>query len=119
MSVSLYYGAHRNTPLDEAESTVVAGLVTARAASFPYDDEEGLYLHDGGAAEPREVVAGSTKLPADPDRAVPVIVHVLDSLTELRRAVPDAEWHVHLDDLDVPWDEAEGYALPGMRDAAR
>lgn len=23
-----------------------------------------------------------------------------------------------MDDLDVPWDETEGYALPGMRDEA-
>ncbi|MFE9660732.1 hypothetical protein [Streptomyces sp. NPDC005955] len=117
MSVSLYYGAHRATPLNESESTVVARVVTERTASFPYDDEESLYLHDRAAAEPREVVAGSTKMPVDPDRVVPVIVHVLDSVTELRRAVPDAEWHVHLDDLDVPWDEVDGYALPGMRDA--
>lgn len=42
-----------------------------------------------------------------------VIAHVLDSVTELRRAVRGAEWAVHMDDLVVPWDEAEGYALPG------
>lgn len=48
---------------------------------------------------------------------MPVIAHVLDSVTQLRRAMPDAEWRVHMDDLDVPWDGAEGYALPGMRDA--
>lgn len=26
-----------------------------------------------------------------------------------------AGWPVHMYDLDVPWDEDEGYALPGMR----
>lgn len=56
-------------------------------------------------------------MPLDPDRLMPVIAHVLDCITELRQAVPEAEWRVHMDDLDVPWDEAEGYALPGMRDA--
>lgn len=117
MSVSLYYNAHRATALTEAESASVDRVVAARTASFPYDDEEGLYLYEGPASEPREIVAGSTKMPFDPGRLMPVIAHVLDSVTELRRALPDAEWRVHMDDLDVAWEEAEGYALPGMRDA--
>jgi hypothetical protein len=116
MSVSLYYSARRTTPLTEAESASVARVVAAHMASFPYDDEESLYVYDGHAAGPEEIVAGSTKMPLDPGRLMPVIAHVLDSVTDLRRAVPDAEWHVHMDDLDVPWDEAEGYSLPGMRD---
>ncbi|WP_393060182.1 hypothetical protein [Streptomyces sp. LN549] len=117
MSVSLYYNAHRATPLTEAESASVDRVVAAHMASFPYDDEESLYVYDGASSEPPEIVAGSTKMPFDPGRLMPVIAHVLDSVTELRRALPDAQWRVHMDDLDVPWDEAEGYALPGMRDA--
>ncbi|WP_406093123.1 hypothetical protein [Streptomyces sp. NBC_01013] len=116
MSVSLYYNAHRATPLTEAESEAVERVVAAHMASFPYDDEESLYVYDGRSSESREIVAGSTKMPFDPGRLMPVIAHVLDSVTELRRALPDAEWRVHMDDLDIPWDEAEGYALPGMRD---
>ncbi|KDN87825.1 hypothetical protein KCH_04720 [Kitasatospora cheerisanensis KCTC 2395] len=91
--------------------------MAARTASFPYRDEESLYLYDGDGTEPGEVLAGSTKLPFAVERVLPVIAHVLGSVSELRRAVPDAEWRVHLDDLDVPWDEEEGYALPGMHDA--
>lgn len=117
MSVSLYYRAHRTTPLTEAEAALIARVVAAHMASFPYDDEESLYLYGRHAAGPQELVDGSTKMPLDPGRLMPVIAHVLDSVTELRRAIPDAEWRVHMDDLDVPWDEAEGYSLPGMRDA--
>ncbi|MFF8955667.1 hypothetical protein [Streptomyces sp. NPDC014894] len=117
MSVSLYYTAHRATPLTEAESASVRRVVAARTATFPYDDEEGLYVYDQAEDEPREVIAGSTKMPFDPARLLPVTAHLLDSVSALRRAVPDAEWRVHLDDLDVPWDEAEGYSLPGIRDA--
>lgn len=117
MSVSLYYHAHRATPLTEAESASVERVVAAHVASFPYDDEECLYLYDRAAREREEVVAGSTKMPFDPGHLMPVIVHVLDSVTELRRALPGAVWRVHMDDLDVEWDEEEGYALPGMRDA--
>lgn len=117
MSVSLYYGAQRATPLTGAEAASVARVVAAHTASFPYDDEEGLYLYDPDADEPRRIIDGSTKMPSDPGRLLPVTAHLLDSVTELRRTVPDAEWRVHMDDLDVPWDETEGYALPGMREA--
>lgn len=117
MSVSLYYGASRPLPLTEAETAAVGRIVAARTSSFPYRDEEGLALYRDGGGEPDEVVAGSTKLPTDLSRVLPVVAHVLDSVTELRRALPKAQWHVHLDDLDVPWDEHEGYTLPGMRDA--
>ncbi|MGW1407978.1 hypothetical protein [Streptomyces sp. NPDC002403] len=119
MSVSLYYSACRAQPPTDAESAAVERIVSARAETFPYDDEEGLYLYGGDEAEDDEILAGSTKLPGgDPGRWLPVTAHVLDSLTELRRTVGGAEWHVHMDDVDVPWDETEGYALPGMRDEA-
>ncbi|WP_326766913.1 hypothetical protein OG978_22335 [Streptomyces sp. NBC_01591] len=120
MSVSVYYSARRAEPLTGAESAAVERVVAAHAESFPYDDEESLYLYGlgGDGDQDDEIVAGSTKLPIDPGRWMPVIAHVLDSVTELRRAVGGAEWHVHADDVDVPWDEKEGYALPGMRDAA-
>ncbi|MFJ8767823.1 hypothetical protein [Streptomyces clavifer] len=117
MSVSLYYTALRAEPLTASETAAVSRTVSACAASFPYDEEEGLYLYDRSDGESGEVLAGSTKMPFEPGRLLPVIAHVLDSLTELRRAVAGAEWRVHLDDLDVPWDDGEGYVLPGMRDA--
>ncbi|MGW2471936.1 hypothetical protein [Streptomyces sp. NPDC001665] len=116
MSVSLYYTARRATPLTGSESASVTRIVGARQASFPYEDEESLNVYDPRTAEPGTVLDGSTKMPFDPGRLLPVVAHVLDSVTELRRALPDADWRVHMDDLDVEWDEAEGYALPGMRD---
>ncbi|MEU6874695.1 hypothetical protein [Streptomyces sp. NPDC046751] len=128
MSVSVYYSARRAQPLTGTESTTVEHVLTTRAQSFPYADEEGLYLYDGDedAGEGTggngngnaEILAGSTKLPSDPDRWIPATAHVLDSVTALRRAVGGAQWHVHLDDVDVPWDEEEGYALPGLREVA-
>ncbi len=111
MSVSLYYSARRPVPLTAAESAAVERVVTAQRAAFPYPDEEDLCLYESPGDGPDDVLAGSTKLPVDPDRALPVIAHVLGSVTELRRALPGAAWHVHLDDLDVPWDEAGGYGF--------
>ncbi|WP_112469081.1 hypothetical protein [Streptomyces triticisoli] len=116
MSVSLYYCASRAMPLTDAETAAVGRIVAAHMSSFPYQDEESLYLYDNGGSAPDEMVAGSTKMPLDLDRILPVLNHVLDSVTELRRALPGAKWRVHVDDLDVPWDENDGYAFPGMRD---
>ncbi|WP_328907464.1 hypothetical protein OG230_33240 [Streptomyces sp. NBC_00234] len=117
MSVSLYYNAHREQPLTEAESASVERIAAAHLESFPYDYEESLYLYAPDPSRADEILGGSTKMPSDPGRLLPVIACVLDSVTELRRAVEGARWRVHMDDLDVPWDESEGYVLPGMRDA--
>ncbi|MFF5898923.1 hypothetical protein ACFY8O_23785 [Streptomyces argenteolus] len=116
MSVSLYYRASRATPPTDAETAAVERIVAAHRAAFPYEDQESLYLYARDAGRPDEVVAGSTKLPLDTDKVLPVLDHVLGSVSELRRALPGARWQVHMDDLDVPWDETEGYAFPGMRD---
>ncbi|MFI9161083.1 hypothetical protein [Kitasatospora aureofaciens] len=116
MSVSLYYRASRAMPLTNAETATVERIVAAHMSSFPYQDEESLYLYDSSGSEPDEIVAGSTKMPLDPSRALPVIAHVLGAVTELHRALPGAQWHVHMDDLDVPWHENDGYVLPDMRD---
>ncbi|MFC9946209.1 hypothetical protein [Streptomyces pratensis] len=117
MSVSLYCCASRATPLTDAETAAVERVVAAHMASFPYEDQESLCLYDRDDSRPEEIIAGSTKLPFDPGRVLPVLDHVLGAVSQLRRALPGAEWHVHMDDLDVPWDETEGYAFPGMRDA--
>ncbi|MFF9687522.1 hypothetical protein [Streptomyces sp. NPDC014623] len=116
MSVSLSYCASRATPLTDAETAAVERVVAARMASFPYEGQESLYLYDSDDSRPDEVVAGSTKMPLDPGRVLPVLDHVLASVTELRRALSGAEWRVHMDGLDVPWDGTDGYAFPGMRD---
>ncbi len=47
-----------------------------------------------------------------------MINHVLGSLTQLRRTL-DGEWHVQLEDVDLPWDESEGYVLPDTVDTGR
>ncbi|MET7366444.1 hypothetical protein ABZS61_11535 [Streptomyces sp. NPDC005566] len=116
MSVSLYYSAIRAMPWTGAETAAVERIVAAHMSSFPYQDQESLYLYDRYDGRPDEILAGATKLPLDPGRVLPVLDHVLGSVTELRRALPGAVWCVHMDDLDVPWDETEGYAFPGMRD---
>ncbi|MFF2354750.1 hypothetical protein ACFVVL_33930 [Kitasatospora sp. NPDC058115] len=116
MSVSIYYSARRANPLTEAETASVEHVLAAHAAEFPFSDEEGVTPYDYDEDEPEELVSGATKLPSDPSRLLPALTEVLNALSALRRALPGTEWHVHMDDLDVPWSEDEGYAFPGMRD---
>ncbi|MFJ1754857.1 hypothetical protein [Kitasatospora sp. NPDC088134] len=111
MSVSVYYSARRATALTAAETAAVERIAADSATAFPFPDEESLCLYEGDS---EHVVHGSTKLPSAPERTLPALSAVLGSVTALRRAVPDADWHVHLDDLDVPWDETEGYTFPGL-----
>ncbi|UED84489.1 hypothetical protein [Streptomyces profundus] len=116
MSVSLYYRATRATPPTPAEAAEVERVLAAREVSFPHADEESLFLYDSRRRAQEEILAGATKLPSDPHRQPQVIAHVLASLTQLRRALPDSGWHVHMDDLDIPWEEPHGYTLPGIAD---
>ncbi|ATE56260.1 hypothetical protein [Actinosynnema pretiosum] len=111
MGVSLYYAATRATPLTDAELAAVDAIVTRWNDTAPYPDtEEGLYLYPVDGA----VLNGSTKLPFELDRTVPSLVHWQAAVTELRRALPDADWRVTVDDGDVPWTEEHGYANPAL-----
>lgn len=116
MSVSLYYHARRGAPLAPAESAAVERIVRARQESFPFPDEESLYLYAGGQLELGEILSGSTKMPLEPSHLLPVVAHLLDSVTALRRALPDAEWRLNMDDMDIEWEEEAGYSLPWTRD---
>ena len=63
---------------------------------------------------PLTELQGSTKLPADFDDALPSLKHILDALTSVRRAVPDAAWDVNLDETEVDWSPDTGFTLPGL-----
>jgi hypothetical protein len=114
MSVSLYYTARRAIPLTDVEKTAVHQVVDSYNVGAPFDEQEGLYLYD--RLDDGEVLSGSTKLPADEELVVPSLVHWLAAVTELRSAVPDADWRFTLDDVVIDWDDHTGYHLPGLND---
>ncbi|HEX7306199.1 hypothetical protein [Lentzea sp.] len=113
MGVSLYYTARRATPLTDAERASVGQVADTFNANAPFsDEEEGLYLYDD--LEPGKVLDGSTKMPFEEDRVVPSLAHWLAAVTALRNVVPDADWTLTLDDLEIEWDDQNGYHLPGL-----
>lgn len=72
------------------------------------------YSTDGTEGGTITELQGSTKLPADFDDALPSLKHILDALTSVRRAVPDAAWDVSLDETEVDWSPETGFTLPGL-----
>ncbi|WP_037354045.1 hypothetical protein [Amycolatopsis orientalis] len=110
MSISRYYQASRTTALTPTEICRAAHRRRA-SVGFPIPDKESPFLYEG-SIEPDSIVAGSTAMPLGLDRVMPMLEQVLGSVPEWRRTLPGAEWQVHLDDFDLPWDESEGYFLP-------
>ncbi|MGE2771559.1 hypothetical protein ACQGAO_24955 [Rhodococcus sp. 1.20] len=113
MSTSLYYSAVRTTPLTDDEKAEVDRLIAVHNDEFPFDYEVlDLYPSD----IPDTLLNGSTKIWSDPTEVIPSLVYWFNALTELRRAVPDADWDVSLDDTPADWDDSSGYSLPGLDD---
>lgn len=113
MAVTLQYIAERPTPLDRDEESAVARIVERANAGLRADAPR---LAPDADLPEAVVLRGRTELPVHPLHALTTLVHWCGTLTELRRAVPDAWWSVRVDGEQVPWDDATGYALPGMDD---
>jgi hypothetical protein len=120
MSVSLYYSARRDRPLSDEERAVLERIVAESNENAELDEllEEELDRWEGldlwSWAEPDEILSGSSQLPsASETTIVRVVEHLCAALSELRRAVRDASWHVHIDDVDVPWDDERRRYVPG------
>ena len=118
MSVSIYYTARREQPPSPNEQAAVDRI----RASYSIRDQVERYVQKRGGhngenfhvydrdkpTEPGVIFQGATKLPDnDEDALWELLQRWCKLLSEVRRALPGAAWHVHVDDHDIPWDEAE------------
>ncbi len=106
MGVSIYYTAERTSLLTEQEQEHITLIIDKYNDTFEYVEEAesfDLYAYDDSESE--VILAGATKMPSNADIEVLMysIDHWLQCLTEIRLAVAEAEWHVHLDDSDAVW----------------
>ncbi len=116
MGVSIYYSASRPEPLSAAERSAIevavaryplaAVLEECGVAEGEFDGEDFcIYPADAGT-EPGVVFEGATKLPLCSEDAMwAAVQHWCRLLSDVRRVVPGAAWHVHVDDHDIPWAE--------------
>ncbi len=121
MSISIYYTARREEPLSSVEQAAVDRV----RASYSIRDEAERYSQTGqghngedfcvydrnNPTEPGIIFEGATKLPDTSEDALwELVQHWCRLLSEVRRTVPGAKWDVHVDDLEVAWDEeAQAY----------
>jgi len=117
MGVSIYYDASRPTPLTPEEQKAIDAIV--EKYSVTKEIEQFLETGVGWRGEsfdidppqfrkPGVIFQGSTGLPLETiEESVTAAKRWCQVLTEIRRAVPDAEWSVNIDDAEIPWDEEQ------------
>jgi hypothetical protein len=117
MSVSIYYTAKRNTPLTQEETIAIQRIVKendvgAQVKAYwetgqGYNWETFTIYNPNNPTAVDVIFEGATKLPDNTsDASIIGLEHWLKVLTQIRRAIRNASWHVHVDDTDIPWNEA-------------
>jgi hypothetical protein len=114
VGVSIYYTASRPQPLTPIEQAAI-GVVVARypveelvavcgVAEDEYNGEGFCVYATNDPTEPGVVFEGATKLPLCTEDAFrAALQYWCRLLTEVRRVLPGATWHVHVDDRDIAW----------------
>ncbi len=121
MSVSLYYTARRAVPITLQEQNNCDEIVKRYDEQYPFGElYEGFCIYDQEPCregnEESVILDGATKLPSDvsPELCLDIADWWLACLAELKCVLVDAQWHVHLDDMDFEWCEEKHCFLPDM-----
>ncbi|WP_102272797.1 hypothetical protein [Cytobacillus massiliigabonensis] len=116
MSSSIYYTATRKQKLTQAEQDAINQLMER----YSVDEEIEEYLKSGvghnwtsfyiydpkNLIDPDVIFEGSTELPDNSENAIfDGVDHWASLLADIRNGIEGAEWHVHVDDHDLVWDE--------------
>jgi hypothetical protein len=115
MSLSIYYTAHRESPLRPMESRRIAEILSAFSVDHRIEERmrsgmglnwESFCVYD--PSNPTEVdiiFEGATRLPDNSENASWIgVQHWCNALTEIRRLLSDAEWYVAVEDHEVVWE---------------
>ncbi|MGD6843145.1 hypothetical protein ACQCVH_11575 [Bacillus infantis] len=116
MSASIYYTAKRKQKLTQAEQDSIDQLLERYSVDDEIEEylrtEEGhnwtsFYIYDPESpSEPDVIFEGSTELPDNSEDAMfDGVDHWASLLADIRNVLEGAEWHVHVDDHILIWDE--------------
>ena len=119
MSVSICYTARRKSRPSPTEQKAIDAAIAKFAIEDQLEDFlrsgqgynwESFCLYDPNTpSAPGVIFEGATKLPDNSEDAMWIgIQHWCRLLTVIRHALPNADWHVHVDDHDMYWDAAVG-----------
>ena len=113
MSISIYYTAKRNCPLNDEEKKGVRTIVDKYCSEFPFKNKhEDFCLYSEPFDEQDTVLDGATTIPMNMDIFYDVIQYWLKCLSELTVFLSDCEWNVHLDDVNLIWESPNGWRVP-------
>ena len=113
MSVSLYYEAERTWPITPQEQAACDEIANRYDSQYPYGElYEGFCIYDFIESPPHTddqpivIFSGATKLPTDvdPNLLLNILNWWFKCLHEITDVLTDAQWHVHVDDVDIDWD---------------
>lgn len=118
---SIYYQVNRSDTLTQKEQEQVSQILKECEESYPYPEKgEALCQYSYDPADPTCIFSGSTKLPYPSDdmedqesleMPTKVLFFLMEWLTKLRRAIPNAEWNASLEDVELIWENEKGFRL--------
>lgn len=119
MSISIHYLAYRRHQLSTSERASIDELIRRYSVKEQIEEYqhsveglnwESFCVYDPNApTKPGVIFEGATRLPDNSSEALWLgLQHWCRLLSEIRRALPDASWRVHVDDHDILWDQARG-----------
>lgn len=116
---SIYYQANRSYTLTQSEQEHVAQILKECEEGYPFPERgEALCQYSYDPADPTCIFSGSAKLPypVDDDNETmqmqtEALFFLIEWLTSVRRVIPNAQWDASLEDVELIWEEENGYRL--------
>ena len=124
MSMSIFYTARRPCELSKAEQTGIERVIERYSVKEQIDEYnrtgvgwngENICLYRPPFDSLDVVLEGATKLPDSTEDVLwDAVQHWCRAVSEIRRLLPEADWHVSLDDHEIQWDENRQEYDPSM-----
>ena len=114
MAYAIYYEATRTEPLTEQERTICKDISEKYCAEYPFKRKvEDFGIYEDSKKQDGIIFSGSTKLPGNsPQTLFDVANYWLKCLTEITHLLTNSTWNVTFDDVDLIFDEDEGWRFP-------
>jgi hypothetical protein len=118
---SIYYQANRDYPLTQSEQEKIGQILKECEENYPFPGRgETLCQYSYDPADPTCIFSGAVKLPYPSDddaeeemmeAQTEALFFLIEWLTSVRRVIPDAKWDALLEEVELIWDEENGYRL--------
>ena len=111
MGISFYYVAVRNYPLTDDENNIIGKIVEKYNKEKEFENGEDFCIYEYDTKEAELVFSGATGLPLSGDiwETAEGCYYWAKCLTEIKKIVKGAKWTVHIDDMELTWDDEKGW----------